>query len=178
MITGTVAVLVANRRVRLPLCQVPVLIRVPLLLIYALGWLNCLLAGDGTCGRPTDRPKAMTFRQCPVPTLVAVHPSASFMRFGTFVIAGLLDWAGMRDAPPVGFTRYRIPSGVACFLIEFLQINRFTPLRPTKTQRGSALPGVIDAVILVRHRGRGAPAAADTSAAASAAAARALPEPA
>src|SRR5882724_6403242 len=70
VITGTAAVLIIIRRRGLPLGLVSGLLAVPLSLAYGIGRLGCLLAGDGTYGRPTDLPWGIAFPHGTVPTLV------------------------------------------------------------------------------------------------------------
>jgi len=59
-LAGVAAVLVVARRRGLPLVLVAGLAAAPLSVAYGIGRLGCLLAGDGTYGRPSTLPWAMT----------------------------------------------------------------------------------------------------------------------
>lgn len=158
LIAGTVAVLVVIRRHQLPLGLVSGLITVPLSLAYGIGRLGCLLAGDGTYGRPTDLPWAMAFPHGTVATMVPVHPTPVYEALAAFAIAGLLAWVGPRVAPPAPFGLYLILSGAARFLVEFLRINEPALLGLTHPQLWSALIVIIGVAILARrHRSRAIP---------------------
>jgi phosphatidylglycerol:prolipoprotein diacylglycerol transferase len=61
LVGGVVAALVIVRRHQLPLGVVAGAAAVPLTVAYGIGRLGCLLAGDGTYGKPTSVPWAMTF---------------------------------------------------------------------------------------------------------------------
>src|SRR5207248_11579499 len=122
-IAGTVAVLVVIRRRRLPLGLVSGLVAVPLSLAYGIGRLGCLLAGDGTYGRPTTVPWGMTFPHGTMPTTVAVHPTPLYEALAAFAIASLLMWLGQRVTPPAVFASYLVLSGLARLLVEFVRIN-------------------------------------------------------
>jgi len=167
VITGTAAVLIIIRRRRLPLGLVSGLLAVPLSLAYGIGRLGCLLAGDGTYGRPTDLPWGMAFPHGTVPTLVPVHPTPLYEALAAFAIAILLVWAERRTTPPVVFGLYLILTGTARFLVEFLRINQQAVFGLTQPQLWSALLVIIGLVILVRHRRRIAHPAPDPATAVS-----------
>lgn len=152
MIAGTIAVLVVIRRRRLPLGLVSGLVAVPLSLTYGIGRLGCLLAGDGTYGRPTDLPWGMAFPHGTVPTTVAVHPTPLYEALAAFAIAGLLAWLGPRLAPPAVFGSYLALSGLSRFLVEFLRLNTHALFGLTQAQLWSLLVVVIGATILLGHR--------------------------
>ncbi len=152
MIAATIAVLGVIHRHRLPLGLVSGLIAVPLSLAYGIGRLGCLLAGDGTYGRPTDLPWRMAFPHGTVPTTVAVHPTPLYEALAAFAIAGLLAWLGPRLAPPAVFGTYLVLSGTARFLVEFLRLNTHALFGLTQAQLWSLLVVVIGATILLGHR--------------------------
>lgn len=129
VITGSVAVLIIIRRRGLPLGLVSGLLAVPLSLAYGIGRLGCLLAGDGTYGRPTDLPWGMAFPHGTVPTLVPVHPTPLYEALAAFAIAIALFGAERRTTPPVVFGLYLVLSGTARFLVprESPTTSRATP---------------------------------------------------
>lgn len=152
MITGAIAVLVVIARHRLPLGLVSGLVAVPLSLAYGIGRLGCLLAGDGTYGRPTDLPWGMTLPHGTVPTMVPVHPTPLYEALAAFAIAGLLAWLGPRVTPPAVFGTYLLLSGAARFLVEFVRLNPPALLGFTQPQLWSLLIVIIGATILLGHR--------------------------
>jgi phosphatidylglycerol---prolipoprotein diacylglyceryl transferase len=152
MIAGTIAVLVVIRRRRLPLGLVSGLVAVPLSLAYGIGRLGCLLAGDGTYGRPTTVPWGMTFPHGTMPTTVAVHPTPLYEALAAFAIAGLLMWLGQRVPPPAVFASYLVLSGLARLLVEFVRINPPALFGLTQPQWWSALLVVVGATILVSRQ--------------------------
>ena len=70
LIGGVIAALFIVHRHQLPLGIVAGAAAVPLTIAYGIGRLGCLLSGDGTYGRPTSVPWAMTFPHGVVPTNV------------------------------------------------------------------------------------------------------------
>lgn len=123
-LAGTVAALVIVRRRNLPLGTVAGLAAAPLALAYGIGRLGCLLAGDGTYGRPSGLPWAMAFPNGAVPTDVPVQPTPLYEALFAFALAGLLWWFGRRARPVLVFAAYLLGSGAARFAVEFLRVNR------------------------------------------------------
>ena len=124
LIAGAVAALVMSRRFRLPLGVVAGAMAVPLSIAYAIGRLGCLIAGDGTYGRPTTLPWGMTFPNGVVATDVPVHPTPLYEALGALVIAALLWWLGrLYTNGTAVFAWYLILSGAARFLVEYLRTN-------------------------------------------------------
>lgn len=62
-LAGLAVFVVISRRHRLPLPELAAVSAAPLSVAYGIGRLGCLLAGDGTYGRPSDLPWAMAFPQ-------------------------------------------------------------------------------------------------------------------
>ncbi len=124
LIGGVVAALVVVRRHQLPLGIVAGAASVPLTVAYGIGRLGCLLSGDGTYGRPTSVPWAMTFPNGVVPTTVPVHPTALYEALAAFVIAAVLWTLAKRWSPAAVFGAYLALSGISRFLAEFLRINQ------------------------------------------------------
>lgn len=124
LLAGTAAALVIIRRRNLPLGRVAGLAAAPLALAYGIGRLGCLLAGDGTYGKPSGLPWAMAFPNGTVPTDVAVQPTPLYEALFAFALAGLLWWLGRRAHPVLVFAAYLLGSGTARFAVEFLRVNR------------------------------------------------------
>ena len=123
-LAGTAAALVIIRRRNLPLGQVAGLAAAPLALAYGIGRLGCLLAGDGTYGRPSGLPWAMAFPNGTVPTDVPVQPTPLYEALVAFGLAALLWWLGRRAHPVLVFAAYLLGSGAARFAVEFLRVNK------------------------------------------------------
>jgi phosphatidylglycerol:prolipoprotein diacylglycerol transferase len=73
LIAGTAAVLIVAHRHGLSARLVAGIASAPLAFAYGIGRLGCLLAGDGTCGKPSDLPWAISFPHGTVPTTVRVQ---------------------------------------------------------------------------------------------------------
>ena len=122
-IGGALTALVLVRRWQLPMGVVAGLASAPLAVGYAVGRLGCLLAGDGTYGRPTTVPWAMTFPNGVVATDTPVHPTPLYEALASLAIAGVLIWLSRRASGPAVFAGYLILTGAARFLVEFLRTN-------------------------------------------------------
>lgn len=122
-IGGALTALVLVRRWQLPLGAVAGLASAPLAVAYAVGRLGCLVAGDGTYGRPSTVPWAMTFPNGVVATETPVHPTPLYEALTSLAIAGVLMWLTRRASGPAVFASYLILSGAAWFLIEFVRTN-------------------------------------------------------
>ena len=107
LIGGVVAALVIVRRDQLPLGVVAGAAAVPLTLAYGIGRLGCLLSGDGTYGRPTSLPWAMTFPNAVVPTEVPVHPTPLWRSAGRHRDRG--GPVGGGQAPHTSYRLRRLP---------------------------------------------------------------------
>ena len=152
LIGGVVAALVIVRRHRLPLGVVAGAAAVPLTIAYGIGRLGCLLSGDGTYGRPTSLPWAMTFPNGVVPTNVPVHPTPLYEALAAVVIASVLWWLGKRWNPPAVFGAYLALSGISRFLVEFLRINEPALLGLTQPQLWALVSLITGVVLIVRAR--------------------------
>jgi phosphatidylglycerol:prolipoprotein diacylglycerol transferase len=150
LIGGVAAALVIVRRHQLPLGVVAGAAAVPLTVAYGVGRLGCLLAGDGTYGRPTSVPWAMTFPNGVVPTNVPVHPTPLYEALAAVAIAALL-WAMAKHwTPPAVFGAYLALSGVSRFLVEYLRINEPALLRLTQPQLWALVSVIAGVVLIVR----------------------------
>jgi phosphatidylglycerol:prolipoprotein diacylglycerol transferase len=152
LIGGVVAVLVVVRRHKLPLGIVAGAVAVPLTVAYGIGRLGCLLSGDGTYGRPTSVPWAMTFPNGVVPTTVPVHPTALYEALAAFGIAAVLWALGKRWNPAAVFGAYLALSGISRFLVEFLRINEPAVLGLTQPQLWALASLIAGVVLIVRNR--------------------------
>jgi phosphatidylglycerol---prolipoprotein diacylglyceryl transferase len=152
LIGGLVAALVIVRRHQLPLGVVAGAAAVPLSIAYGIGRLGCLLSGDGTYGRPTSLPWAMTFPNGVVPTNVPVHPTPLYEALAAVVIAAALWALGKRWNPPAVFGAYLALSGISRFLVEFLRINEPALLGLTQPQLWALVSLITGVVLIVRAR--------------------------
>ena len=152
LIGGVAAALVTIRRHGLPVGVVAGLAAVPLTVAYGIGRLGCLLSGDGTYGRPSTLPWAMTFPNGVVATDVPVHPTPLYEALAAAVIAVLL-WRASRTMPlPAIFGAYLVLSGVSRFLVELLRINEPVVAGLTQPQLWSIVSVVAGVTIAVRTR--------------------------
>lgn len=138
-LTGVAAVAIVARRRGLPLVLVAGLAAAPLSVAYGIGRLGCLLAGDGTYGRPSTLPWAMAFPEGMVPTTVPVQPTQLYEALAAFVLAAALWWLQGRFQPVVLVLTYLVATGVTRFLIEFARINVPTSLGLTQPQLWSVV---------------------------------------
>lgn len=155
LIGGLATALFMIRKHQLPLGTVAGLAAAPLSLAYAIGRLGCLLAGDGTYGRPTTLPWGMRFPDGVVATDVAVHPTPLYEAIAAVLIAIVLWRLGRRLSGPGVFAWYLILSGMARFAVEFLRTNTPALFGLTQAQLWSlvsvAAGGVLLLVIARRH---------------------------
>jgi phosphatidylglycerol---prolipoprotein diacylglyceryl transferase len=150
LIGGVAAGLVIVHRHRLPLGTVAGAAAVPLTIAYGIGRLGCLLSGDGTYGRPTSVPWAMTFPHGVVPTNVPVHPTPLYEALAAVLIAGVLWALGKRWNQAAVFGAYLALSGVSRFLVEFLRINQPVLLGLTQPQLWALVSLIIGVVLILR----------------------------
>ncbi|MEO6142529.1 MAG: prolipoprotein diacylglyceryl transferase [Dermatophilaceae bacterium] len=153
-LAGVAAVVVVARRRRIPLVLVAGLAAAPLSVAYGIGRLGCLLAGDGTYGRPSTLPWAMAFPNGMVPTTIPVQPTQLYEALVAFALAGALWWVQDRFQPVMAVVTYLVVSGIARFLIEFARDNALTPLGLTQPQLWSAVLAAAGVVLAVRSRQR------------------------
>lgn len=123
LIGGAVAVLIVARRNGLPIRLLAGLASAPLAFGYGIGRLGCLLAGDGTYGKPSDLPWAMSFPHGTVPTTQRVEPTPLYEAIAALLIGALLWRLRTRVRPAVLFAIFAILQGLARFLVEFARIN-------------------------------------------------------
>lgn len=155
LIAGLAAFAVVIRHHRLPLVTAAAVAAAPLSVAYGIGRLGCLLAGDGTYGRPTDLPWGMVFPHGMVPTMVPVHPTPLYEALAAFLIAAVLWSVRIRWDPVAVIAAYAVLTGGARLLVEFLRINKPALLGLTQPQLWSlalTAAGVLLAVIVARRR--------------------------
>lgn len=151
---GVIAALVVTRRHGLPLGVVAGAAAVPLTVAYGIGRLGCLLAGDGTYGRPTDLPWGMRFPAGVVPTDVPVHPTPLYETVGAGVVALALWALGRRLTPVAVFGAYLALSGAARFLVELLRVNEQALWGLTQPQLWALVSVAVGAVLAVGRAAR------------------------
>lgn len=150
LIGGVVSALVIIRRHHLPLGVVAGATAIPLTLAYGIGRIGCLLSGDGTYGKPSSLPWAMTFSSGVVPTTVPVHPTPLYETLASLVIAALL-WALARHwNPPAIFGAYLVLSGISRLLVEMLRINDPALFGLTQPQLWSIVSIAAGALLITR----------------------------
>lgn len=123
MIGGAIGVLVVARRRAIPAAAMAGMAAIPLAVAYGIGRIGCLLAGDGTYGKPSDLPWAMSFPDGVMPTLQRVHPTPAYETLAAFAIALLLWRLRDRLTPLALFAVFTVLFGLARFLVEFVRIN-------------------------------------------------------
>lgn len=151
LVGGAFAVILAARRVGLPLADVADLSALCLAIGQTIGRIGCQLAGDGDYGIPTDLPWGMSYPNGVVPTLERVHPTPIYEMLAYFAIF-LALWRQRSWARPPGslFGQYLILTGVARFAVEFVRRNPQVALGLTVPQFFSLGFAAIGIVLLVR----------------------------
>lgn len=124
MIAGAVTVLLLARRHRLPARLIAGIASAPLAFAYAIGRLGCLLAGDGTYGKPSDLPWAMSFPHGTVPTRIPVQPTPLYEAIVAFALGMVLWRLRKRISPVAQLAAFATVMGVMRFLVEFARINQ------------------------------------------------------
>ena len=124
LVGGVVAVIVLARFRRLPLGIVANAMAPAVALGYAIARIGCLLAGDGTYGRPSDLPWAIAFPRGMMPTTVRVQPTALYETLAMLGVFVVLYRLARRPQPGwYVFAWFLVLSGVERFAVEFLRIN-------------------------------------------------------
>lgn len=155
LIGGTLAVLLVARRARIAPGLMAGMAVIPLSVGYAIGRLGCQLAGDGTYGKPSHLPWAMSFPHGEVPTLARVHPTALYEAIGALLLAGVLWRVRDRVPPAVLFGLWAILAGVLRFLVEFLRLNPAALAGLTEAQFASLALATFGATVIALRRRRG-----------------------
>lgn len=150
MIGGAAGVLFVARRHAIAPSLMAGMAAIPLSVGYGIGRLGCLLAGDGTYGKPSGLPWAMSFPEGTVPTTVPVHPTPLYEALAAFAIAVVL-WR-LRDhlRPGALFGVYAVLTGLSRILVEILRINEPVLLGLTQPQLWSLLLVLVGGGLLWR----------------------------
>lgn len=151
-LAGLAAAFVVVRRRGLAVLDVAALAVAPASVAYGIGRIGCFLAGDGTYGRPSDLPLAMSFPDGAVPTDIAVHPTPLYEAIGAFVVAVALWRLQDRWQPAALVAAYLVASGATRFAVETIRTNTETFLGLTQPQLWSALLVFVGAIIALRAR--------------------------
>jgi phosphatidylglycerol:prolipoprotein diacylglycerol transferase len=152
LIAGIATFFLLGRHYRLPLGTLAAVATAPLSVAYGIGRIGCLLAGDGTYGRPTNVPWGVTFTHGTMPTYVPVHPTPLYETLAAFAIAGVLWRMRGRWRPQTMVGTYLILSGAARFLVETLRINAKSLLGLTQPQLWSGVLVIVGAGLLIWAR--------------------------
>ena len=159
-LAGLAMFLLAARRHQLPVAALAAASAAPLAVAYGIGRLGCLLAGDGTYGRPTGLPWGMAFPHGTMPTLARVHPTPLYEAVAAFGIAGLL-WAVRTHWRPLQVVAaYLVLTGAARALVEIVRINDKVFLGLTQPQLWSLALITTGLILLAVDVRRAAPGAA------------------
>jgi phosphatidylglycerol---prolipoprotein diacylglyceryl transferase len=101
---------------------------------YGIGRIACQLAGDGTYGRPSDLPWAMSYPHGEVPTTQRVHPTPVYETLSSLLIFALLWRLRDRLSAVRLFALYLVLGGLERFLVEFIRLNKPVLLGLTQPQ--------------------------------------------
>jgi phosphatidylglycerol---prolipoprotein diacylglyceryl transferase len=123
LIGGGAAVLVVAHRHGLPTRLLAGIVSAPLAFAYGIGRLGCLLAGDGTYGKPSDLPWAMSFPHGVVPTDQPVQPTPLYEALVAFALGAVLWRLRDRISATAQFATFVIVMGAMRFVVEFARIN-------------------------------------------------------
>lgn len=134
LIAGAAAVLLIARHHGISARLIAGITAAPLAFAYAIGRIGCLLAGDGTYGKPSDLPWAMSFPHGTVPTTQTVQPTPLYEAIFAAALGALLWRLRTRMAPGRLFALFAIGMGLMRFLVEFLRLNTPVLLGLTEAQ--------------------------------------------
>jgi phosphatidylglycerol---prolipoprotein diacylglyceryl transferase len=123
LIGGAAAVLMIAHRHGLSARLVAGIVSAPLAFAYGIGRLGCFFAGDGTYGKPSDLPWAMSFPHGSVPTTVRVQPTALYEAIAALALGAVLWRLRGRISDTAQFATFAIVIGIGRFLVEFVRIN-------------------------------------------------------
>ena len=90
---------------------------------YAVGRVACQLAGDGTYGRASDLPWAMSYPHGEVPTTQRVQPTPVYETLTSLIIFAVLWRLRTRLSAVQLFALYLLLGGLERFLVEFVRRN-------------------------------------------------------
>ncbi|MGH7787394.1 MAG: prolipoprotein diacylglyceryl transferase [Candidatus Binatia bacterium] len=151
VIGGAVTVLLAARRLRLPIGDVLDLAAPCLAIGQAIGRVGCQLSGDGDYGVPSDLPWAMSYPNGVVPTTDAVHPTPIYeMVLYLLIFAGLWRQRAWVRPPGSLLGQYLVATGAVRFAVEFVRRNPVVGLGLTLPQWMSLASMTIGCALLWR----------------------------
>jgi phosphatidylglycerol:prolipoprotein diacylglycerol transferase len=161
LIGGVLAVVVIARVRRLPLGVVANVMAPAVAVGYAVGRIACQFSGDGSYGRSSDLPWAMSYPNGMVPTTVRVQPTPIYETLAMLVVFVILYRMARRPQPGWHvFGWFLVLSGLERFAIEFLRINQKWLLGLTPPQwfaMASILVGTAVVVSLRLHPAEAGP---------------------
>jgi phosphatidylglycerol:prolipoprotein diacylglycerol transferase len=153
LVGGIAAVVVLARIRRLELGNVANIMAPAVALGYAVARIGCLLAGDGTYGRPSDLPWAVAFPKGMVPTTVRVQPTELYETLAMLVVFAVLYRMARRPQPGwYVFAWFLVLSGAERFAVEFLRLNARVLLGLTAPQWFAVAGMVVGTVVLLAKR--------------------------
>lgn len=124
LLGGVAAVIAVASFRRVPLGIVANVMAPTVALSYAVGRIACQLAGDGTYGRPSDLPWAMSYPRGMMPTSVRVQPTPVYETLSMLLVFLILYRLARRPQPGwYVFAWFLVLSGIERFAIEFLRRN-------------------------------------------------------
>lgn len=152
---GFVAVAAWSVYRRIPLGVTANVMAPAIALGYAVGRVACQLAGDGTYGRPSSLPWAMSYPHGMVPTAIRVQPTPVYETLAMLVVFSVLYRLARKAQPGwYVFAWFLLLSGFERLGIEFLRLNPKWLLGLTGPQ-WIAIAGIGAGVTLIvasRHR--------------------------
>jgi phosphatidylglycerol:prolipoprotein diacylglycerol transferase len=150
LVGGAAAVLIIAHRHGLSAPLMAGMASAPLAFAYGIGRLGCFLAGDGTYGKPSDLPWAMSFPHGTVPTTVRVQPTALYEAIAAFALGAALWRLRGRISDTAMFATFAIGMGLSRFLVEFVRINPSVFVGLSQPQLWSLALIAVGVVIAIR----------------------------
>lgn len=164
LLGGVAAVIAVASFRRVPLGIVANVMAPAVALGYGVGRIACQLAGDGTYGRPSDLPWAMSYPHGAVPTTIRVQPTPVYETLSMVVVFLILYRLARRPQPGwYVFAWFLVLSGIERFAIEFLRRNPVWVAGLTPPQWFALASVAIGAFVLLAMRVRRARVGAEAS---------------
>jgi phosphatidylglycerol:prolipoprotein diacylglycerol transferase len=164
LLGGVAAVISVAIFRRVPLGIVANVMAPAVALGYGVGRIACQLAGDGTYGRPSDLPWAMSYPHGVVPTTIRVQPTPVYETLSMVVVFLILYRLARRPQPGwFVFSWFLVLSGVERFAVEFLRRNPVWVAGLTPPQWFALASVAIGAFVLLAMRVRHARLEAEAS---------------
>jgi phosphatidylglycerol---prolipoprotein diacylglyceryl transferase len=164
LLGGTAAVIAVAWLRKVPLGVVANVMAPAVALGYAVGRIACQFAGDGTYGRPSDLPWAMSYPRGMMPTTVRVQPTPVYETLSMFIVFLILYRLARRPQPGwYVFSWFLVLSGIERFAIEFLRRNPVVAAGLTPPQWFALASVAVGACVLLTMRVRRARVEAEAS---------------